>query len=208
MKGKLLLILILFMSIASSVGTNLEAASSNVATVKIYSIGKVSSGASSNNLGHTWITIKNTTSKTITVGRYNLCKGCTVSAGTFGNKRHNGVYYNLEGYYNNLDSSQFENTVSLSENVTAKELSWITRSIKNNDNWSKGNNCSDFALRIWNYISPSSKDIYPFGVDTPTGVEKKIKAIKGHGTGFSFKKQKKETAYYSSSSKKLVYGTL
>ena len=71
--------------------------SSAVAIMRIFAIND--GGRSSfNTSGHAFLSIKNISSSTITVGGLSVGSGKTVTVGTWGNKNeHTGLWYNLEG---------------------------------------------------------------------------------------------------------------
>ena len=66
--------------------------------------------------------------------------------------QHTGIWYNLESYFAN-NASAYGNRVSLSMSVTQSNIDTINDIISKNDKWSLTNNCSSFAVKVWNSVS-------------------------------------------------------
>lgn len=158
------------------------AAAATVGTLTIFSSND--GGSSSwDTSGHAFIAFKNTSSSSVTVGGLNVGSGHEITFGTWGNKnQHTGIWYNLESYFAN-NSSAYGNRVSLSMSVTQSNINTINNIISNNDTWSLTNNCSSFAVKVWNSVSSTSLSA---GLpNTPTSLMSSIKSKSGYQTGRS-----------------------
>lgn len=133
---------------------------------------------------HSFITVKNISSSTITVGGLSgVAPNKMISVGTWGNKtEHTGVWYNLEEKFINEDNA-YAGRVSLSYNMTQAELDNLNWYIKNDDVWMATRPCSTFAVEQWNYIVPSSLDVSPGFPSTPKSLANSIKTKSGWTSG-------------------------
>lgn len=144
------------------------------ATMQIVSFtrGDISSGV--NISGHTFLIFKNIGNSEITIGHMPLQAGDSVTIGTFGNRSaHDGIWYNIEGYRGATPP-----TYALLTGVTYGELIDINNAINNHDRWSITDNCSSFAVDVWN-AGNSGKTL--FG-GNPTAVVNSIKNQNGYTT--------------------------
>lgn len=102
---------------------------------------------------HSWIQIFNHTTQTLTVGGLELPSLKGVTIGTWHGNVHDGIWYNLEDFYEH----EFSTTQSVlaTQSLTQTQLNTLTNNLKrsSNDDWSLGNNCSSFAARMWNLFS-------------------------------------------------------
>lgn len=122
--------------------------------------------------GHAFLSFKNTSSSPVTLGPLNVYPGHEVTFGTWGNRgAHSGIWYNLESYYANYEND-FQGRVSLLTGVTYSDLRTINSLIENNDAWTDVNNCSSFAVKIWNSIS--SNELSAGNPNTPTSLKASI----------------------------------
>ena len=147
--------------------------SSAVAIMRIFAINDGGS-SSFNTSGHAFLSIKNISSSTITVGGLSVGSGKTVTVGTWGNKNeHTGLWYNLEGYFQN-SSNAYAKAVSLRVDLSSNLLSTVSQNIKNNDSWTALSNCSTFATKVWNSVCSTTVSA---GVpNTPTATVQSIKS--------------------------------
>jgi hypothetical protein len=124
-----------------------------VATVRIVSIPGSAGSVSSGSFGHSFLTFKNTSNSTITVGHMPVKPNQSVTIGTFGNRKaHTGIWYNIEGYAG-IPSESY----ALVTGVTASELAIVNDVINANDSWTLTNNCSAFAVKVWNATPAGNK---------------------------------------------------
>lgn len=174
-------------TILQQVPTSTRASEANVVSVRVFADPSKSTIGSSGleiDLGtHAWITVSNTSSSNVTVGKFNVAAGKTMSLGTWGNKsEHKGLWYNLESYFIKNNSS-YGNRVSLRVDLTATNLSALNNTIVGYDKWSVTNNCSSFAVTCWNKVC--STKLSAGVINTPKNLAGSIKGISGYSTGFS-----------------------
>lgn len=144
---------------------------SDVAVLTLFAVpsGSVDSsgGSSGSSWGtHAFVTVENVSSSDITVGGLSsITPWTTVSIGTWGNKsEHTGVWYDLEEAFIYNDGA-YTGRVSHSMYLTQSQLDSVSTYIRNHDSWSIFNNCSSFAVGLWNSVST---DIYTAGTpNTP-----------------------------------------
>ncbi len=157
-----------------------EARASTVGTLTIFSSND-GGNSSWNTSGHAFISFKNTSSSSIKFGGLNVGAGHEITIGTWGNKsNHVGIWYNLESYFVN-NQNAYSNRVSLSMDVTQANINTINNLISKNDTWTALNNCSSFAVKIWNAVS--SKTLSSGIPNTPTSLMSSIKSKSGYETG-------------------------
>lgn len=179
------LVLSLIMVVGMSVTTfaaEVQPAATTVGTLTIFSSND--GGSSSwDTSSHAFIAFKNSSSSSIRVGGLNVGAGHEITFGTWGNKsQHTGIWYNLESYFAN-NASAYGNRVSLSMSVTQSNIDTINDIISKNDKWSLTNNCSSFAVKVWNSVS--SKTLSAGIPNTPTSLMSSIKSKSGYQTGRS-----------------------
>ena len=102
---------------------------------------------STNDDSHAFLVFKNMSNSTITIGHMPVDAGDSITIGTFGNRAaHRGIWYNIEGYHNPSSVT----TYGMTNGVTRSELTKINQTINANDRWSLANNCTTFAIKVWN----------------------------------------------------------
>lgn len=100
-------------------------------------------------MGHSFLAIKNTSSRGLYVGKKYVPKGTTVTIGNWGNmKQHIGLWYNLEQY----TTTSYE-IVSLHSILSDNELDTLNEYILEHDWWTWEYNCTTFAAEAWNLNS-------------------------------------------------------
>lgn len=130
---------------------------------------------------HSWLVVKNLTLSNISVGGLQLASNKKHSVGTWKTPLHNGIFYNLEKYYENEMSSQ---SVSISAYIDATSLSIINHAFTDSgyDTWLPTYNCTDFAIEIWNYAVDSNYQISAGIINTPRGLKNSILDLGGANT--------------------------
>lgn len=132
-------------------------------------------GSSLNTSGHAFLSFKNTSSSPVMLGPINVQPGQEITFGTWGNRNaHRGIWYNLESYLAN-HKNDLKGRVSLITGVTGNDLATINSVIKNNDTWSATNNCSTFAVKVWNSICSDNLKLNAGIPNTPTTLMSSIK---------------------------------
>lgn len=105
--------------------------------------------------GHTFIYVQNNSDKPIQVGHYEVPVGQGVSVGSFSFSVHDGwgLYYNIEGYKENI-RGRIGDVWSISEELDVNELETLNDSLRSYPNyWGFGANCATFAFSIWNSVT-------------------------------------------------------
>lgn len=155
-------------------------AATNVGTLTVFAYND--GGSSSwNTSGHAFLAFENTSNSKVTIGGLTVKSGEGITFGTWGNQSaHNGIWYNLESYFINV-LSESTNHVSLSTSVTSDDVSSINTIIAENDKWGLFNNCSSFAVKVWNEVSSTTLSAgFP---NTPTSLMSDIKSNSDYKTG-------------------------
>lgn len=166
--------------------------------VSIYS--NDSNGSSNSSLlGHSWIEIYNNSTQSFYIGHYLLLPFSGVTVGTYGNKSHLGIYYNLEylnyisqtntpnngsiytngstyssEYYSN-DYNSNDGRVSLTNVVSLFYYLYINVVLNSSDSWGLFDNCTNFATNVWNTVSDIQLSV-PI-ISTPSNLKNQIKNI-------------------------------
>ncbi|MFJ7917286.1 MULTISPECIES: hypothetical protein [unclassified Lysinibacillus] len=157
-----------------------------VAGLTIYASSDADNGSSiPSTSGHAWITVSNYKSTSISVGKLSgIAQYKLISVGTWGNKsEHTGLWYGLESKF--VSQGAYSNRVSLSMDLTQAQLDTINSKIINGDSWSTLNNCSSFAVDVWNSVS-SVKLSAGSTIKTPTTLGDSIKSKTGYVSGLGF----------------------
>jgi|GEM_PF-1734513 len=134
---------------------------------------------------HGFITVRNVSSQSITVGKASgIASGGTISLGTWGNRsEHVGLWYNLEAYF--LAHGAASGRISVSYLLTAVQLNTLNSFIINNDSWTTSSNCSNFASRAWNSVVDQSYQLSAGTPNTPKNLANSIKSkFSGYSTGY------------------------
>lgn len=136
--------------------------------------GGSSSSSSGSDLGHAFLSFKNTTWQSVRLGGINVAAGAECTIGTWDISDHSGIWYNLESYAIN-NKGKMPNRVSLSMLVCLDDMEKINQYVDSHDAWSLAGNCSVFARFVWNSVS----DICLSG-DTPSALASSIKSQSGY----------------------------
>ena len=131
------------------------------------------------NLGHTFLSIENISQDTITIGKKDLNVGETIALGTWSIKEHFGVWYNVESNYI-AEHNKYDGRVSITIGITAEDLEKINHAILSNDRWNPLNNCSHFALHVYNQVASDTEYIKTPLIHTPSYIAKNIKKFANH----------------------------
>lgn len=155
-----------------------------VAELRIYASSDATGSSIPSTSGHAWVVITNYQTGSATIGQLSgIGQFQSLSIGTWGNRsEHIGTWYNLEAKF--ASQGAYTSSVSLSKTISYSELLSINSLIANNDSWSNFNNCSDFAIKIWNSVSSTKLSNGVF--HTPTTLRDSIKAVSGYITGNPF----------------------
>lgn len=150
--------------------------------ITIFSISSGSSSSGINTSGHSWITVFNNSPDNILIGKMSLSPNTGLTLSTWGNKIHEGIYYNYD-YYLETEYSEFTGRVSYSRNIFASQ--WNNSYVLAHDEWSYQYNCAAFAAGLWNSMLADQYQI-SFGNSwpTPTIVKNRIIQFSGYLTDY------------------------
>lgn len=141
-----LIVMLVFSVSVSAYASDIQPRIDFVATMKIVSFKGGGLFSSFGYEGHSFLVFTNTCSSQITIGHMPVDPGDSVTIGTFGNRtEHAGIWYNIEGCLGTSTT-----TYALATGLTIAELQKVNATINSNDSWSISNNCSAFAVKVWN----------------------------------------------------------
>ena len=106
--------------------------------------------------------------------------GVITSVGTWGNKDHEGINYNIEKDF--VSQGWYEGRVSSTASLTPEQAKNLWKFINANDNWGYWNNCSNFAADAWKNAGqkPFSQHSWLFGIPTPGALARSISKQEGY----------------------------
>lgn len=189
---KIITLFMIFIFFLSFVGENLTYASdANICFEPILAdpiVGELTifatndgGSSSSNTSGHAFLMFQNTSTSSIKIGGISVAHNRTITFGTWGNKsQHTGIWYNLEAYFVHKSGS-YSNRVSLTTSIVKSKISVLNKLLDDNDEWELLNNCSSFAVKVWNAMS--NKTLSAGTPNTPTSLMSSIKKVSGYSTG-------------------------
>ena len=130
--------------------------------------------------GHCFLSVKNKTSSSLSVGHLTLYGGQSLSVGTWDNNWHTGLFYNYENYDNG--GWKNANCARVSIDITDIELLSLSAQLQNpsNNSYSNTNTCASFASRVWNVLATSSMQIT--NSHWPDDIYDSIMLKSGHST--------------------------
>lgn len=165
----------------------LAGSSTQVASLRIFAdpstnIHEGSSGLEMDLGVHAWITISNISNNNITIGKFSIPANKTLALGTWGNQdEHIGLWYNIESK-RIRDNDSYSARVFVRVDITEDNLSKANGVILSSDAWSRTNNCSSFAVKVWNKVC--STRLSAGIINTPKTLGANIKKVDGYVTGF------------------------
>lgn len=128
------------------------------------------------NLGHAYISVKNTSSSNITVGYFTLEPNKSVTVGSWIQTCHNGMLYNIEKVY--MELGRYQGRISLTTDITLTDLQPLSEYILKNDRWTFSKNCSYHATKMFNTVANDSDKVdLKTSLITPSKLYKYINAI-------------------------------
>lgn len=118
------------------------------------------------NLGHSFLSIENISEENFKIGNRIVAPNETIALGTWSIQAHFGVWYNVESNYIS-EYDKYNGRVSITTGINLEDIVVINEYISKNDNWSPLDNCSNFALGLWNGIAEDSEKIEIGLIKTP-----------------------------------------
>jgi hypothetical protein len=123
------------------------------------------------NLGHAFVSLSNTGDAAVELPGLRLLPGEEITIGTWGQRAHWGIWYNVEARY--MSIGHYKGVISLAKPVTADGIAAMADYMRGNDRWTFGENCSKFAMSLWN--SAAGRDALAVdGVVTPNKLKRQI----------------------------------
>lgn len=152
----------------------------SVATLSIFSYnGKGESKFGIKNLGHSFLSLTNTSSSDIELCGKTLSPGEEIYFGAWSLSVHFGIWYNVESNYIEF-YNKYNGRVSVDKGVTLEEIEKISDFILENDKWSPLNNCSKFAIRLWNSLATDKEKLSENFVNTPAKLIEELKTFENY----------------------------
>lgn len=146
----------------------------DVALLTLYTFdGKSESKAGLMNLGHTFLSVENTSSQDIKVGKVTLAPNKAVTIGAWSIKAHFGVWYNVESLYIK-DCNKYDGRVSITAGINQDDLAKISEFIANHDIWTPYRNCSNFALNLWNTVATDTEELVKPVIYSPSKIRREL----------------------------------
>ena len=110
--------------------------------------------------GHAYIAFHNASPSVVYIGHYSVECGETITIGTFSNAV-NYIYINREL----MSIDQYKNAKAVKMDILIQDFDYAVSAINSviysSDSYNAGtNNCTHFAIRVWNSVAPSNADIY------------------------------------------------
>ncbi len=157
-----------------------------------------SSGSSNNggiNLGHAFIVITNVSDHNICAGNLYILPDTGITIGTWsGIDEHQGLWYALEGYYYHY-KGDYSGSYSMAVMLTQSWLDKANKVIRDGDSWSITNNCSSFAVKVWNTVC-SDKLSAGVPINTPAALKNSIASYGTNKYGIDAAIPVNYTTYY------------
>lgn len=149
----------------------------DIATLTIFSYdGKSECKNGINAYGHSFLSLKNNSSKMINVYGYQLETGKTVFFSWWAVDKHMGIWFNLEPNYIKL-YNRYETRYSVSIDLNIGDIETLNTFLSQNDYYTPLNNCSKMTLKCWNEVAEENEKIKIKFLTTPNYVVSKIKTF-------------------------------
>ena len=139
--------------------------------------GKKESSLGLMNLGHSFLSLENISSETIKIGNVSLPAGETIAIGTWSIKAHFGVWYNVESNYI-ADYNKYDGRLSITTGVDNDDIETMSEFIFDHDYWNPLQNCSYFALNLWNEVVEDSEKLDGMLIYSPSGIASQLREFK------------------------------
>jgi len=128
--------------------------------------------------GHSFVAVRNVSDHAIEVGGQEIAPGTGVTIGTRANRpEHEGIWYNLEGYYCYYISAFYPNLYSMQVSLDEDGLAVLNQNLTTADHWSTAFNCASFAAGLWNSVC--SDHLSAGTPHSPKGLKASIRSYGG-----------------------------
>lgn len=147
----------------------------SVATLTIFSYnGQGESKFGIKNLGHSFLCLTNTSSNNIVLAGKTVEPNEEIYFGAWSLSVHFGIWFNVESnyiqYYN-----KYNGRISVDKGINLEELELISDYILENDKWTPLDNCSKFAINLWNTVAKDSEKLTLYAISTPSKLIEELK---------------------------------
>lgn len=172
-------------------------ADNTVAQLTLHAYGNSLTGSSNGNVGHAFLSIKNTTNTTLNFLDYPIPAKEMITVSIWPDKMSpiecGGVYINWE-----MVVCKNTNTSSIAIDITQQQLDTIAKNSPKESYYHDGlddtitnihddawHNCTTYSTKMWNLVAPKQYKITDgfLGVDAPKWVSEKINKMSGHQQG-------------------------
>ena len=93
-----------------------------------------------------------------------------------GDKVIYGVWYNVESNYI-ADYNKYDGRLSITTGISREDISTISQFISTHDYWNPLQNCSYFALNLWNEVAEESEKLDKLFIYSPSGIAKQLRCF-------------------------------
>lgn len=133
------------------------------------------------NLGHSFLGIENIGDEDITIGKSTLSPLDSLTFGTWSIQAHFGVWYNVESEYIRT-CNKYDGRISITTGINSDDLAKINSFINSHDYWTPTNNCSNFALNLWNTIADKEEELLRPFIYSPSHIANCLKNFENYET--------------------------
>lgn len=131
------------------------------------------------NLGHSFLSLENVSSEPIKIANVVLSPGKTIAIGTWSIKAHFGVWYNVESNYIQ-DYNKYDGRLSITTGIGLDDIDKVSEFILSHDYWNPLQNCSYFALNLWNEVAEDGEKLDLMAIFSPSAIAKQIKTFESY----------------------------
>lgn len=147
----------------------------SIATLSIFSYnGQGESRFGIKNLGHSFLCITNTSENNIVLAGKTIEPNEEIYFGAWSLSVHFGIWFNVESnyiqYYN-----KYNGRISVDKGINFEDLEKISDFILENDKWTPLDNCSKFAINLWNCVAKDSEKLLLNAISTPSKLIEQLK---------------------------------
>ena len=147
----------------------------DIALLSIFTFdGKKESTLGLMNLGHSFLSVENTSDSAIEIGNVTIDAGKTIAIGTWSIQAHFGVWYNVESNYI-ADHNKYDGRLSVTTGIGLDDIEKITKFILSHDYWNPLQNCSYFALNLWNEVVEDSEKLDTMLIYSPGAIANQLR---------------------------------
>lgn len=152
----------------------------DIAYISLFTFdGKSESTMGLMNLGHSFLSLENVSSEPIKIANVSIDPGKTIAIGTWSIKAHFGVWYNVESNYIK-DYNKYDGRLSITTGIGSEDIEKVSDFILSHDYWNPLQNCSYFALNLWNEIAEDGEKLDSMAIFSPSAIANQIKTFESY----------------------------